>query len=436
VHQSSRGLEDKMNDTVAQRTGKRQLFRESVLRRQASPENLDRLLTVTTPVGWLALAGILLLLGLVVAWSILGRLPAIVGGKGILLTSGEVWTVTSPASGKLGQLLVQIGDHVAAGQIVAIIEQPDLTIAVEQARVDRDELLSEQKQLQAFDATARDRHERNWTERDTALRAQIARLEEDAAGYTTLVGSSRTLFSKGFATSKDAIVVQSTLSGVLQQLADARLQLLAIDTERANYDEEEHRKEFDLQTRVNEARDQLDAKTAALAEKSKVVSRYEGSVIERLTEPGRDTQPGDDLFKLEPTNQPLTALVYLPAGPGKRVAAGMTVRMATESYNKEEYGYITGQVVQVSNIPQTEEQLRIDLENKTLVQQMMHDGAPLRAVVALDRDPHTASGLHWSSSQGPDQKISQGTLIQGEVVTEYRRPIALAIPLLKSLLGV
>jgi HlyD family secretion protein len=114
----------------------------------------------------------------------------------------------------------------------------------------------------------------------------------------------------------------------------------------------------------------------------------------------------------------------------------MTVRMATESYNKEEYGYITGQVVQVSNIPQTEEQLRIDLENKTLVQQMMHDGAPLRAVVALDRDPHTASGLHWSSSQGPDQKISQGTLIQGEVVTEYRRPIALAIPLLKSLLGV
>src|SRR5450631_322280 len=56
------------------------LLAPSVLRRQASPENLDRLLTVTTPVGWLALAGILLLLGLVVAWSILGRLPAIVGG--------------------------------------------------------------------------------------------------------------------------------------------------------------------------------------------------------------------------------------------------------------------------------------------------------------------------------------------------------------------
>jgi HlyD family secretion protein len=78
----------------------------------------------------------------------------------------------------------------------------------------------------------------------------------------------------------------------------------------------------------------------------------------------------------------------------------------------------------------------MDLENRTLVQEMMHDGAPLRAVVALDADPNTASGLHWSSSQGPNQRISQGTLIDGEVVTEYRRPIALAIPLLKSLLGV
>jgi HlyD family secretion protein len=130
------------------------------------------------------------------------------------------------------------------------------------------------------------------------------------------------------------------------------------------------------------------------------------------------------------------ALVYLPAGPGKRVAPGMTARIATESYNKAEYGYITGKVTKVSNIPQTEEQLGIELENKTLVQQMMRDGAPLRAVVELDRNPQTVSGLHWSSSQGPDEKISQGTLVQGEIVTESRRPIALAIPLLKSLLGI
>src|SRR5262245_4394077 len=108
-----------MNETVAQGRAKRQLFRESVLRRQASPENLDRLLTVTTPLGWLALAGIILILGLVVAWSILGRLPTIVGGKGILLTGGNVWAIISPASGNLGQILVQVGDRVEPGQIVA-----------------------------------------------------------------------------------------------------------------------------------------------------------------------------------------------------------------------------------------------------------------------------------------------------------------------------
>jgi HlyD family secretion protein len=425
-----------MNDAIAQPRATRQLFRESVLRRHASPENLDRLLTVTTPLGWLALAGIFLIMALVLAWSILGRLPTIVAGKGILLTSGEVWTVTSPASGKIGKLLVSVGDHVDLGDVVALIEQPDLAIAVKQAQGDLADLQAEQKKLLDFDAAARERRERNWTERDAALKAQISRLEEDVAGYTTIVAASHTLLSKGFTTSKDAVVVQSTLSGIERQLADTRLQLLSIDTERVNFDEEQNRKEFELQTRIDAASDLVDAKTAELNEKSKVISRYEGAVVERLTEPGRDSQPGQDLFKLEPSHQPLAALIYLPAGPGKRVASGMTVRMATESYSKDEYGYITGKVTRVSNIPQTEEQLRIELENRTLVQEMMHDGAPLRAMVALDADPNTASGLHWSSSRGPNQRISQGTLIDGEVVTEYRRPIALAIPLLKSLLGV
>jgi HlyD family secretion protein len=443
-----------MNDTIS-RPPSRQVFRESVLRRHASPENLDRLLTVTTPLGWLALGGVILILGLVVAWSILGRLPTIVSGEGILLTNGEVWTVTSPANGKIAELLVHVGHHVNPGEVVAEIEQPDLVIAVKQAQEDLIDLQAEQKKLLAFDQEARDRREQNWTERDSALRAQITRLQTDVSGYATLVSNSRTLLTKGFETSRDTITVQATLSGIMQQLAEARLQLLTIDTERVSFEEEQHRKEFDLQTRIDSTSDLLTAKTAELNEKSKVVSRYEGRIVERLTEPGRYAQLGDNLFKLEPTvaaelnkigvnagdphkiyPRQLAALIYLPAGAGKRVAPGMTVRLATESYNKEEYGYITGKVTEISNIPQTAEQMRMYLENKTLVEEMMRSGAPLQAVVALDLDPDTPSGLHWSSSQGPGQRISQGTLVQGEVVTEYRRPIALAIPLLKSLLGV
>jgi HlyD family secretion protein len=442
-----------MNDTTVSRPPSRQLFRESVLRRHASPENLDRLLTVTTPLGWLALGGIILILALVLAWSILGRLPTIVSGRGILLTNGAVWAVTSPATGKIAQLLVQVGDQVRLGQVVAEIEQPELTIEVKQAQASLADLQSHQKMLLSFNKEARDRREQNWTERNTALTAQISRLETDVSGYNTIVSGSRTLLAKGLDTSRDTITVQATLSGIIQQLAEARLQLLAIDTERVNFDEEQHSKEFDLETRLDSASNLLAVKAAELDAKSKVVSRYEGTVVERLTEPGRYAQLGDNLFKLEPTvtaepskmsadhpamrsRSQLTALIYLPAGAGKRVAPGMTVRLATESYNKEEYGYITGKVTGISNIPQTAEQMSMYLENKTLVEEMMRDGAPLQAVVALDADPETASGLHWSSSRGPDQKISQGTLVLGQVVTESRRPIALAIPLLKSMLGV
>ena len=47
-----------------------QLFRESALERLSSPEQLDRVLVVTSPKGWLSLIAIWTVLGAVVAWFV------------------------------------------------------------------------------------------------------------------------------------------------------------------------------------------------------------------------------------------------------------------------------------------------------------------------------------------------------------------------------
>src|SRR5436190_15294566 len=150
-----------MSDTVAPPPPNRQLFRESVLRKHASPENLDRLLTVTTPYGWFALAGFLLIIGLVITWSVVGRLPVVVRGSGILLTSGEVWTVTAPGSGKISELLVGFGDHVDKGELIARIDQPELKLAVEQAKHHLDEILAAEAAMNAFEAELANQHQLN-----------------------------------------------------------------------------------------------------------------------------------------------------------------------------------------------------------------------------------------------------------------------------------
>ena len=60
------------------------IFRQAALERLASPEQLDQLMQVTTPRGWLALAALGCLLITAVILSFIWTIPVTVGGKCIL----------------------------------------------------------------------------------------------------------------------------------------------------------------------------------------------------------------------------------------------------------------------------------------------------------------------------------------------------------------
>jgi multidrug efflux pump subunit AcrA (membrane-fusion protein) len=98
-------------------------FRPTALERLSSPERLDQLIEVTSPRGWLALAGVCSLLVLAVGWGILGRLPTVVPGEGLLIRDGGIQTVAAPVAGQVTELLVGVGDWVQQEQPVARVLQ-------------------------------------------------------------------------------------------------------------------------------------------------------------------------------------------------------------------------------------------------------------------------------------------------------------------------
>jgi hypothetical protein len=61
------------------------IFRKESLERLSSPEQLDQLMQVVSPRSWLPLATLGCLLGLALAWSVLGRIPITASGQGILV---------------------------------------------------------------------------------------------------------------------------------------------------------------------------------------------------------------------------------------------------------------------------------------------------------------------------------------------------------------
>lgn len=65
------------------------LFRKKALEKLQSPEQLNQLLTVTSPKGWLSLAALGVLLLAAMLWGIVGTIQASVSGTGTLVASTE-----------------------------------------------------------------------------------------------------------------------------------------------------------------------------------------------------------------------------------------------------------------------------------------------------------------------------------------------------------
>lgn len=69
-----------------------ELYRKSVLDRISSPEQLDKALRVSSPMSWLALLGVTLIVIVTVIWSIVGTIPVTITTKGIVSSVvGILW---------------------------------------------------------------------------------------------------------------------------------------------------------------------------------------------------------------------------------------------------------------------------------------------------------------------------------------------------------
>ena len=102
-----------------------QIFSQEALDKLRSPEKLDTMLPITTPVSWIALVSILVLLFSVVLWSIYGAFTVKADGMGLIMDSAGVMNVSHIASGKIARLYVRPGMTIKKGMLIAHMEQAE-----------------------------------------------------------------------------------------------------------------------------------------------------------------------------------------------------------------------------------------------------------------------------------------------------------------------
>lgn len=411
------------------------IFRKVSLERLSSPEQLDQLVQVTNPRGWLALAALGAMLLTALGWGIWGSIPAEATGEGILIRQGGVSDLVVAANGQVEDVLVKVGDVIAKGQTVARIRQD---VIVRQIR-DSDARLAD---LRAdFAETLRtSEQQKRLRVRDLAqqrinLQRGIETLEKDIALLRERMEGERQLLDDGLITKQAFVATQQSLNAKDADLASQRLQLDGLDLKRLEGDQQLDQQLTAKQAAIRDLELTIRELQAKLTENVSVVSSYAGRVLEILADRGDVVSPGTPILSVEVVSQDLVAVLFVPASAGKKVEPGMPVRVTPSTVKREEYGSILGRVIWVAEFPSTSRGMTRLLGNEALVTKLMAEGPPIQVDVALERDPATPTGFRWSSSQGPSVKISSGTLAQGDVIVRADRPIRLVIPTIREKLG-
>ena len=313
----------------------KQLFRKVALERASSPEQLDQLITITTPLGWLSLFAIGILLLVAIFWGIYGSIPTQVQGQGILLKKEGIVSIQTQNAGKVTKINVEIGDVVEKAQVVARMQQDDLLEQIRQAQLD----LKNQK-------TAFEEKKKAETE---SSKIQLAKLQQDQINQNQQIKNleiqliAQQAFKKQQQASKasyqklvsQGIVSKTRVIEIENEIvrSDQNINMLKLDIERAK----NQLKSIELEIKKIEStktidelgqsqqveRAQLEIRTLQnkFAESSQVVSPSKGRVVEIPKKEGDLVNPGTTLVLMEKIGEDteLEVVTYFSPLVGKQI---------------------------------------------------------------------------------------------------------------------
>jgi HlyD family secretion protein len=411
------------------------IFRKVALERLSSPEQLDQMVQVTDPKGWLALTGIGALLLAAIGWGVFGSIPTVSKGDGILLRQGGVSDLVSNAAGQVQEVLVSVGDVIEKGQPVARIQQDALLRQIADDRSKQGVLRSQYAEAARIADQQKQLRARDLAQQRANLERSSESLEKDISLLRERLDAQQSLLNDGLITKETFLTTQQSLNAKRDQLAQARLDLNGLDLKRIEADQQLDQQLQTRQTAIRDLELEIGELNAKLGENVNILSPYSGRVLEVLANRGDVVNPGTAILSVEVLSENLQAVLFVPASTGKKVQPGMTVRLSPSTVKREEYGSLLGKVTWVAEFPSTARGMIRLLGNEALVTRLMEQGPPIQVNVALTRDPATPTGYRWSSSRGPNLKISSGTLASGDIVVQQDRPIRLIIPKVREATG-
>ncbi|AMC34986.1 NHLP bacteriocin system secretion protein [Janthinobacterium sp. B9-8] len=418
---------------------KKGIFRQVALNRLSSPEELDSLLQVTSFKGWIALAGIGLLLVTVLVWSVLGVLPTkMLGQQCILVKNGGVIVQTSSASGRLSDLAVEAGDTVTRGQIIGRLEQYDLLQKIKGSEARLKEVEAQHAQAVAMAGKSAALLEATMAQQVQNLDRQLASAKQRAQLLKERIDSQSSLFEQGLITKQTLIASQLELAAVQLEAETVKGQFKQLEVTRLEGKKQSDHEVVQTMNQLDDVKRMLALMHRDAKNFTSIISPYTGRVLEVKAAEGQLVERGTHLISVEPTGvdiNEIEAYIYLPAADGKKIRSGMKVEISPSTAKREEFGFLPAFITSVADYPSTDQGLMRVFANEKLVQQLSGTLAPIQVLAALKPSSKNISHYEWSTRKGPPFSIQSGTSCSATITLSEQRPISLVLPILKKTMG-
>ena len=403
-------------------------FRKQAIDKVSSPEQLDLVMQVTSPLGWLALATVGLVLIVALIWSILGSIPDLVDGQGVLIRGERLNDIVATATGTLVKITVSPDTDVQAGQVIAEIAKDKGEIE-QKLTMKKDEL----GRIQSQNASAGGSDQQAIARNQGLLGAKQAELVSLRQQRKT----QEDLVNKGLKAANVLFDYDRRITGTLGEIASIEREDAAIREQMNPRENQEAGVKAEIQQLENEL----------LRSTAEITSPQAGRVVQVIKSASDKVREGEPLMRLE-LNAPTTgqasycggnvhAVMYISGLLAGKVHPGQEARISPTDVKKEEFGYIKGEITWISRNAASPDDMREKLKNDKLVQGFNSEGPVFEARVCLGLDKdNKANGFKWSSSTGPAKKIESGTLATASVVVDERRPYTYVVPTVRHAIGI
>lgn len=464
------------------------VFRKSALDKLSSPEQLDKLIKMTSPRSWMILAFFVLICASTIIWSVTGNIPKKIQAQGIILSSNGTKSIFSALDGEISDVTIGKDDYVHIGETIARISQSSFveeigkiekqieeiesfTLEYQKSNTQisenilnlvdiKNQITDVNKQIEKLKVN--DTSSKILSEIDRNLK-EIERYKTDLEKKNSELDTAtkelekkQQLINSGAIPKSEyeqAVEVKNT---ALYNQKNSQLSLTQTQQNQNSLDEQykQAKEQFDgevnylvfrnnaLEGNFNATKssklDSLYKRRLELKQniaKSEILSNVEGKVLSVNVTKGNIIQKGTEISKVLEKGSDVNdsgVIFYVAMEEGKKLMPGMKINVYPTTVSRQEYGHMEAVVTYVSDYAVSVDDMRKKLGNDELINKFLKSGVLVEVDANILKDNSTKSGYYWSSKKGKSLAVLEGTLCDASITIEENKPITLVIPLLKE----